>query len=272
MIMEKLDGDLTNYIIKNSYINSYGNLDDYDFYYNRLPKTMVKFINQQEDTSENIQKYNQIIKNVKKYVFEICYSLNIQLLLQHHELIKRGWEYSDLKLDNIGLKKSKSNEKIELLFIDLESGLINLEDYTNNNSFIKKINFQEYLNLHCFNTNLGDYGTLGQYSLRYIFDIDFVNFYPKFVDKELIVEKLKSKNLVKRDEDLNFNWIKFIHSGSNNFFVIQFIMGFYRLVFFDDNSLHMSNTNYNHYFDSFKIDELFYSIDTLYKKLDEFYP
>jgi hypothetical protein len=260
IIIERLDGDLTDYLIKNSYIKEYGNLDGFDFYYERLPKTNIEFIYDKIDSFEN-KNFKKIINNVKKYIFEICYSLNVKIIFLHHELVKKGWKYCDLKFDNIGYKII--NSEIKLLFIDEESGLFII----NNDSFT------EYLNLHQFRIPLGNYGIFGQYNLSSIYSIDFSSFYPGFDNKQSIIDKLLNGNLfLYSDSDDFFNWIKFIKPSRNEFFVIQFIMGFYRLVFFDDNGRHMSNPLFNTDLNQYKIDELFYSIESLYQKLNEVYP
>ena len=111
----------------------------------------------------------------------------------------------------------------------------------------------------------GNYGIFGQYNLRKIFNIDFNSFCPKF-NSELIIAYLENKNynIIKIDQISNF--VHFQINSQNNSFAIQFIMGFYRLVSFDDYERHMSDANYNNNFP--KIDELFYSVDSLYAKLD----
>jgi hypothetical protein len=269
VIMEKLDGDLTNYIVKYAYEKAYNYLENdvfnyyFDFFYQRIPKTTIEYIKIKDDTLENKMEFNEIINNIKQYILSICNYLNSQIIFLHHELIKKGWQYYDFKLDNIGYKIE--NKNIKLLFIDEESGLNKiLYEYTQ---------YQDYLNLYFINTHLGEYGIFGQYNLKHIFNIDLKNFIPKFDNDnyEFIIETLKIKNIIKVNENQSFNWIHFNHLYYNNSFVIQFIMGFYRLVFFDDYLRHISHPDYNTYFNLYKIDELFYSIDSLYEKLDELY-
>lgn len=259
-IMDKMDGDLTDYVLKKSYINAYGNLDNYDFYYNRLPKVQGYCINKHEDSQENIQKFNQIKEHLTKYIFEICYSLNNQIIFLHHELLKRGWVYRDLKLDNIGYKIE--NSKIKLFFIDIESGLVNIFDQ---HTSFRSLNSDEYLDFHFINSHLGEYSLLGQYSFYNIFKIDFENFKPVF-DEKKIIDELEKNNFLINKKYTFFNWIQFRHTRFDGFFVIQFIQGFYRLVLFDDVGNHMSNPEYNPHYE--KVDELYYSTYGVFKKIN----
>ena len=168
--MEKLDGDLTDYILKNSYKKVYGVEDDYKFFYDRLPKTTDKYerdtidINDNEQIKQtkldNINKQKEIIDNVRKYIFEICYSLNTDIIFLHHQILKKGWLYQDLKFDNLGY--NKNNDELQLFFIDEESGLKKIKS-------LESLKFEEYLNLHSLNTCLGSYGILGQDNLKNIF-------------------------------------------------------------------------------------------------------
>lgn len=165
IIMERLNGDLTNYIINNSYVEAYGNLDNYDFFYERLPKTMIQYISdyiEKNDLDEikqqkkiNNDKWKEMIENVKRYIFECCYSLNIDVIFLHHELLKKGWKYIDLKLDNLGYKNE--NNKLKIYFIDEESGLVNIKNNNAQYNADSEPNFDEYLNLHFVNTHLGCY-------------------------------------------------------------------------------------------------------------------
>lgn len=267
IIMEKLDGDLTDYILKNSFFKAYNNYNDYDFFYSRLPKTNGQYINDlilNSDSEEvkitkkfNNDKMNLIKKNLQKYIFEICQSLNTDIIFLHHQLIKKGWNYYDLKLDNLAWKNE--NGKIIFKFIDEESGLTKF----------KYNNINDYLDLHCFTTHLGNYSIFGQYNLKYIFQIDFANFVPKFnlELKQNIKNMLLSNEYDFLIENNVFNWMKFKKQNLNNFFIIQFVMGFYRLIIYDDYEHHISNSKFNFP----KIDELFYSIDGLYEKLNELY-
>lgn len=88
--MDKLDGDLTDYILKNSYKKVYGDEDNYKFFYDRLPKTNGEYktdiIN--DDDNEQI-KQTQFIDNVRKFIFKICYSLNTDIIFLHHEILKK---------------------------------------------------------------------------------------------------------------------------------------------------------------------------------------
>ena len=192
----------------------------------------------------------------RKYIFEICYSLNTDIIFLHHQILKKGWIYYDLKIDNLGY--IKNNDKLKLFFIDEESGLKKIES----------LEFEEYLNIHGLNTYLASYSILGQYNLKNIFGMDFKNYYPKFDEKQNIIDYLTNNNFIIHNTNNYFNWIQIYKSCINNFWVIQFVMGFYRLVSFDDYGRHMSNPQYNNYFKS--IDELFYSLEPLYIKLNNF--
>lgn len=269
VIMQRLDGDLTDFLLKSSYQKAYGNLDNYDFFYLRLEKTHGDYISdyvRENDTQEvkeqkkiNRSKQTQIINDVKKYIFETCYSLNVDIIFLHHKMIRKGWKYGDLKIDNIGYKME--NNKLKLFFIDDESGLSKISNSNND--------FEKYLNEFSLIIPLGTYGILGQYNLRNTFDIDFESFYPKFDKKDSIIKNLVKKKFMNTKTSDNFNWIKFQKNGLDGFFVIQFIMGFYRLVFFDNNGYHMSNPNFNENLP--KIDNLYYSIEEIYNLLNDIY-
>jgi hypothetical protein len=58
VIMERLDGDLTSYILESSYKILKGNLLDYDDFYDRLPKTNGKYVN---DTSDEFKSFKKEI-------------------------------------------------------------------------------------------------------------------------------------------------------------------------------------------------------------------
>ncbi len=132
-IMEKLDGDLTKYIIEQSYIRAYGFLEDrrygfnaFKLYYDTLPKTTIESLfgwNPNKYLSEEaIKILNEIKSNVKSHIVDILNSLQPKIIELHHNLIKRNYTYSDLKLDNIGYKILE-DKNIKLYFIDVESGL-----------------------------------------------------------------------------------------------------------------------------------------------------
>ena len=266
ILMKKLDGDLTDYILKKSYLMAFKNLTDFDFYYQRLNFRKDNSINFETESEENKQKFKEIKKSVVKFIYKILLSLNLQLIFLYHGLLKKGWVYGDLKLDNIGyIKENEECEDIKLLFIDYESGLSNILDFNYN-----KPDYTDYLNEHFIYSYIGTYSIFGQDNLETMLGMDFSNAYPEFNKKEEIISTLTEKNFKKSaEENISFRWIKFHFSSYNNFFVIQFFMGLYRLVFFDDYSRHMSNPEYNTYFNSFRIDELYFSIKDVYDKLDE---
>jgi hypothetical protein len=240
--MEKLDTDLTGYILKTSYEKCFNNLDNYESFYDKLVNPYYLYhIN---------HELKEITKKMKQYIFDLIHVLNRKIIFKHHELVKKGWYYIDLKMDNIGCK---INNEIQLYFIDKESGLGKF-----NNS-----DFNDYLSLHQFRDNLGEYSILGQNNFMHLVDIEFDNFNPKF-DKEILLQNLdyQEKCTIKEERDF-FNWIKFTIKDKKFFIVIQFIMGFFRLVVFDDEGRHMSNPLFNKLFP--EIDELFYSIKELNK-------
>lgn len=242
IIMEKLDTDLTSYIFKTSYKKYFNNLDNYESFYDKLVETYKTYTIDPE--------IKEITNKMKQYIFDLCHVLNRQIIFKHHELVKKGWHYIDLKMDNIGCK---INNEIQLYFIDKESGLFKF----NNSSF------DDYLNLHAFNRNLGSYYILGEHNFRNMVDIEFNNFYPAF-NKEILLQNLEyqEKCTIEEEKEL-FHWIKFTIKDKKFFIVIQFIMGFFRLVVFDDEGRHMSNPLFNKLFP--EIDELFYSIRKLNK-------
>ena len=132
-IMEKLDGDLTKYIIEQSYIRAYGSLEDrrygfnaFKLYYETLPKTTIEslfgFNHNKYLSEEAIKILNEIKSNVKSHIVDILNSLQPKIIELHHNLIKRNYIYLDLKLDNIGYKILE-DKNIKLYFIDVESGL-----------------------------------------------------------------------------------------------------------------------------------------------------
>jgi hypothetical protein len=242
IIMEKLDTDLTSYIFKTSYIKCFNNLDNYESFYDKLvnPKYLYPID----------PELKEITNKMKQYIFDLCHVLNRKIIFKHHELVKKGWYYIDLKMDNIGCK---INNEIQLYFIDKESGLFKF----NNSSF------NDYLNLHQFKTNLGEYSILGQNNFLHMVNIEFNNFNPTF-DKEILLKNLEYQEKCTIEEEMNFfHWIKFTIKDKKYFIVIQFVMGFFRLVVFDDEGRHMSNPLFNELCP--KIDELFYSIKELNK-------
>lgn len=253
IIMDKLDGDLTTYILKQSYLNVFGNYDDYNFFYDRLPKTMIDYIDD-EISSENKKKYNIMKEKIKDSIIRKCYLLNNSVIKLHLNIIKRGYYYNDLKLDNIGFIKKEDSLLPTLLFIDEESGLseINNEDFTN------------YLNIHAFNKPIQNYGVNGQYTLSYIFNMNRLVYEFEWVN---LIKTLEIQNISVVNNNDSFNWVQFRKGNSNNSFVIQYVMGYFRFVVFDDNLRHMSNPLYNSYFQM--SDELIENIDEVYMKINE---
>ena len=260
IIMEKLDGDLTNYILKTAYLNTFMNLDEYNFFYEKLPKNNIKYTSEENDTHENNIKFNNIINDMKQNILQLCNNLNNKIIYLHHNLNKKGWVYNDLKLDNVGYKNIENND-IKCVFIDDQSGLKKI-DVTDKN------NYDNYFSMHYINTTLGDYGILGQYKLQSIFNIDFANFMPKF-NKDTIINLLNKYKIKILNENEYFKWLLLTKESYNNSFVIQFIQGFYRIVTFDDYNRHISNENYNDYF--IKIDKLCLSINELENEIKSIY-
>lgn len=263
IIMEKMDGDLTKYILRKSYYETYKNMDDYDFFFERMPKTTMEYISNRVDSVENQNKYQQMIYDIKFSIVELCNCLNMKLVLLHHNLIEKGWEYDDTKIDNIGYKIDSDGD-IKLYFIDIESGLRKIGQ----NNYKNIIHFDDYLNLNQLNRHLSDYSLLGQYDLGNIFGIDFNNFTYNFNTSIMddVISILSSKGILFAGKNDFYKWWKFIKSGTNHSFVIQYIQGFYRIVVFDDNGLHKSSNGYNEIFP--KVDKLVVSISDIYKEID----
>jgi hypothetical protein len=281
IIMEKLDGDLTDYLLKNSYLRTFGNFDNYDFFYNRLPKTVGFYIDEyvlEDDTEEvkqkkieNTRKFDEIKDPITPVIYETINILNEQIIMLHYYLLRNGWKYGDLKLDNLGYKLQ--DDKIKLYFIDEESGLRRIIEEPKPYWFSEP-DYKTYLESRGLKTNLGNYGILGQYELKHIFDISFDDYEPVFENKQEILDLLSSKDfqILEQDKDYygkDLGWIKIKKNGTDNFFVIQPLLGRYRLVFFDNEGKHKSNPTFNH--DYPPIDELYDSLEGVYKKLSEVY-
>ena len=104
-IMEKLDGDLTKYIIEESYINTYGSLEyelekfkPFELYYDTLPKTMIKGFFPQENYEKYLsEKTKVILKEIKTEVtsniIKILALLQPKIIELHHNLVKRNYKY-----------------------------------------------------------------------------------------------------------------------------------------------------------------------------------
>lgn len=169
IIMKKMDGGLTKYILQKSYYETYKNMDDYDFFFEIMPKTTMEYISNHMYSVENQNKYKQMIYDIKFSILELCNCLNMKLVLLHHNLIEKGWD-------------------IKLYFIDIESGLRKIGHHAYKNI----IHFDDYLNLNLnqLNIHLIDYLLLGQYDLGNIFGIDFNNFTYNF--NTSIMDNVKS--------------------------------------------------------------------------------
>ena len=256
-IMERLDGDLTNYMFETSYKNAYGIIDDnYQYMYERFKKTMMNYL-----PSDN--KSISLVEGITKYISQLINELEPMVIKLHHELIKKGWKYYDLKFDNIGYKIN--NGKLSLYFIDAESGL---RKYNENGNFVNKYtSWKDYfLNNHCWSKPLYNYSIFGQYSLNML-DIGTSNFKSDFNEKTSIISYMKIKGCIMEESSESeygdtFRWIKFRYSNRNDFFVIQKVINKFRLVTFDDYGRHLSNNLYNTYFP--QIDKLFDSLNDLY--------
>ena len=239
IIMEKLDGDLTSYILETSYKELKGDLTGYDEFYNRLPKTDCKYI---IDMSES---YDSLKKEIKPIIKRITIGLIDKMIELHHNILRRGYEYYDLKIDNIGYKLN--DQILELYFIDAESGL----------SYIKPTSkFFDYINLHGFIRELYEYSILGQYNLSNIFDLKFTNNYQDLdlseITKLITQHKFTVLPMGKKSDSRDyFRWIPFKIISTvedytyTDFYVIQVIFNKFRLIYFDENGYHMSNPNYN---------------------------
>jgi hypothetical protein len=254
-IMEKLEGDLTSFILEESY--KQGNLDEkeYKFYYERLPNTNGDFIWPTKDSYDNQTKFGEIKKQISPHIKKLVESLNDKVINLHHNFIKKGWKYGDLKFDNIGYKLN--NGDIKLYFIDKESGLFELDDS----------DFTNYLELYSLGTPLLDYGILGQYNIINIFNIKEQPIL-KF-EEEHLRTRLTSLNIQVGELESIWNFLQCKVPGRDDFFVIQLCSGgYYRLVTFDKESRHISNSAYDN---DVKIDELFLGVDDLLKKIHEIY-
>ena len=173
-IMEKLDGDLTDYILKQSYFTTFNNYNNYDFYYDRLPKTNNDGIQPNDDNEENILNFDSMLNKIRPFIIRLCQDLNDKVIFLHHKCLQAGWDYGDLKFDNIGYKII--NNEIKLYFIDKESGL----------SKIKDDSFMNYVCLHSLNSPLSEYSILGQYNLSSIFNVECITYSPIFVKYNII--------------------------------------------------------------------------------------
>lgn len=255
MIMERLDGDLTKYIIESSYKNVYNTLDkNYLFYYEYLPKTTTQPVVPTEFLNDNaLKNLNDLKKNVKNEIIKLVNELQPEITRLHHTLIKRGYDYNDLKFDNIGYK---NNDKIKFYFIDEESGL----------KKIQNSDWKFYVDIWGLVRSLSTYSIFGQYTLRSIFDIPNPTNEFNFID---LKAKLVALKFICLSEDIRFKYIRFRHSSHNDSCVIQFCNGLFRLVRFDDYKRHQSDSQYNIGFEP--VDELFENVTDLLKKLTTMY-
>jgi hypothetical protein len=272
IIMEKLDGDITNYIFKTAYEEIFPNGNHYEDYYNCIPKTGHRGLNFTKFFS--VQSFLCIMKNIKPKVKEIVNKLEPQVIELHHNLNNKGWKYIDLKLDNIGYKII--DNKIKLYFIDEESGL-NKADY--NNKYFETDSF--FLDFNWSIIPLYQYSIFGGYS--FISSFKDKLFFPNqeetkkkllFIEKDDILCKLKLMNckIIKKEysgEDI-YRWIKFQYNNSKDFCVIQKILfKKYRLVRFDEKDRHQSDPEYNNNYE--KVDIIFDNLKDVYNKIKEIY-
>lgn len=280
-IMEKLDGDLGMYLLKKAYENTFKNTDNFDWFYQMLPKTNERRL---ESTDEDKIKFNRIKEGMRYSILNIYNNLSKDVFMLYYNLIKNGWYYEDSKFDNIGYKIE--NGLLKLYFIDIASGLTKIRG-----KFKQFSNRQGSDKLHWKNTEnelyfssikrfglLSHYSILGQFNILSIFNIDLKNFDLKFdfdtnqsdlnslidiIERNQIFGKLYyDNNLMIVDSDTNENF-----KGS---IAIQFINGFYRLVTFDDNLNHMSDADYNPNYP--KIDMLCLSLAELLYNINKIYP
>ena len=291
IIMERLDGDLTDYIFKSVYKETFGNMESYDNFINELVK-MPKSNNQM--APKIIILINELIPKI---------------IILHHELSKRGYVYNDLKLDNIGYKQL--NDDVHLYFLDPESGynIINntgdsislfkqIIDYEDKPYKIKSIkddgtielksmgkneniiivnkndifeyeepSYNVYMEQLWVTKSLYDYYIFGRNTINDLFHI--LTPVLQFIEKQNIVDHLIKLNFIKIYENEYYNYITMQYKSRLDFVCIQYIShntnNCYRLVRFDENNKHPSNDKYNNVLE--KIDELFYDLPSLYNKL-----
>ena len=136
-IMEKLDGDLTTYIIEQSYIKAYGSLelgptldiDTFWLYYETLPKIIDGKFRRKHGkylSRDALVMLAAIQNAVIPHIKDILNNLQAKIIELHLNLLKRNHKYIDRKLDNIGYKILE-DKRIKLYFIDIESGLSQID-------------------------------------------------------------------------------------------------------------------------------------------------
>ena len=195
-------------------------------------------------------KVNYLYKDNINYLQKVLKSDNYKIILNTNYMNDIEYIIQQLTINHLCK-----------LFIDGESGL----------SFIKPTSsFIDYINLHGFIIPLFDYSILGQYNLSNIFGIKFDTEQYKYdmsECKRLIEENqytILTTNKNKYHSRDHFKWIPFkkiIKSDEQtytDFFVIQFVLGKFRIIYFDDNGYHMSNPDFN---------KTKLSIDNLYDNL-----
>ena len=269
VIMEKLDGDLTKYILEESFKKCFGEesfIFGYQMFYNAIPKTMISFKHYDDHSHEEKKKLQLIATKIKPFIEKILQELQYKFDIIYHKLLSKGYGYADYKLDNIGYKIIES--EIKLFFLDQESGL-----FQNNDNSI----FYSYLGP---NIPLKDFMILGQYKLNQIgISFNLLNYNLSSLTKtelfsiDSIYSYLKSKDnriiLFERNEYVD-HYIIIQISSYNDKFVIQLFNNYIRLIRLDDYDRHMFHSNYNSTFE--KCDELFETVDELYNKILYFYP
>jgi hypothetical protein len=262
IIMDKLDGDLTSYIFKKSYKQTFGNMNDYQFYHDRLKKThgYTTMYNTEDIVDKN--KFDGIISAIRPNMYTLCVYFNIKIIMLHHNLLQSGWIYNDYKLDNICYKIIDG--EIKLYFID-EVGFVEIID-----DIPGEDNMSKYIDVNFINFHASKYGIFGQYNLQNQFNIGFDNFVNPL---ELKIDEIKTKlmeltgplsttpikKFIVTNVNTQYKWISIRREGHNNIVTLQFIQGIYRLVSFDSHNRHMSNANYETLFK--KVDVLCYTFD-----------
>ena len=131
-IMERLDGDLTKYILEQSYISKYGQLNNefvvernlrisngFKFYYEFLPRMTNRTFPFKLLNEKGTQIFNDIKENVKPHIKNILNKIQKKIIELHHNLIINDYIYKDLNLDNFAYKIVDGD--IKFYFIDGET-------------------------------------------------------------------------------------------------------------------------------------------------------
>lgn len=264
-IMEKLDDDLTNYLIKTAFYRIYqqGNAEDaakFAYMYEHFPKTRQPFT---KATDESKKLVSSINGEIQKIVAE----LETEVINLHHSFVLKGWLYNDNKFDNIGYKMI--GDTMKLYFLD-DEGLNRYDKYNFAGNLIPDYH-KKYLNNRWVNSPLHTYGIFGQYSLNgcgFTFDNpDRDDNWDGIYDD--IKVKLTTMSCKEVDKSRYFMWVGFRYRSYNDMFVIQKILNRFRLVRFDDYGRHQSNIEYNDFFS--KVDIIFDNIDMVYAEVKKIY-